>query len=176
MPQITDEDAGRQAVCQMLDLLAWSEGTSTSPVTKADGYDVIVTGVDGPEVFTDYAEHPFYPNRPAKLIRAVPRLLSTASGRYQLLERYWPIYKAQLHLPDFSPVSQDRIAIQQLRECGALQKILAQDIPGAIAKAATIWASLPGGPYGQGGHSLQTLMAKWAALAAAQQATESANV
>jgi hypothetical protein len=55
MPQITDEDAGRQAVCQMLDLLAWSEGTSTSPVTKADGYDVIVTGVDGPEVFTDYA-------------------------------------------------------------------------------------------------------------------------
>ena len=42
-----------------LDLIAYSEGTSTSSVTKNDGYDVIVTGVDGPSIFTDYSDHPF---------------------------------------------------------------------------------------------------------------------
>ncbi len=35
-----------------LDLIAWSEGTNTSPLTKNDGYDVIVSGVTGPEGFT----------------------------------------------------------------------------------------------------------------------------
>jgi len=36
-----------------LDVVATSEGTCTSPATKNNGYDVIVTGVDGkPEVFT----------------------------------------------------------------------------------------------------------------------------
>lgn len=42
------------------DLLAYSEGTSTSPATRNNGYDVIVTGIDGkPEIFTDYSDHPF---------------------------------------------------------------------------------------------------------------------
>ena len=34
-----------------LDLVAWSEGTSTSTHTQNDGYDVVVSGVDGPEIF-----------------------------------------------------------------------------------------------------------------------------
>jgi muramidase (phage lysozyme) len=43
-----------------LDMLAFSEGTATSPATKDRGYDVIVTGVDGkPEIMTSYSTHPF---------------------------------------------------------------------------------------------------------------------
>lgn len=60
MAQITPQQAGGVNVVAFLDMLAWSEGTSTSPATKDRGYDVIVTGADRvPEVFTDYSVHPF---------------------------------------------------------------------------------------------------------------------
>ena len=71
-----------------LDMLAFSEGTCVEkhPLTQHDGYDVIVTGSDGPEVFTDFSQHPFV-GRPAKHISG--KLYSTASGRYQPLLRWW---------------------------------------------------------------------------------------
>ena len=115
-------------VAAVLDLVAYSEGTSTEPVTQNDGYDVIVTGEDEiggkvhEEVFTDYSTHPFcvMPPRPPMIVRiGPPELESTASGRYQLLARYYLTYKTQLGLPDFSPLSQDLVAIQQIRERGA---------------------------------------------------------
>ena len=136
-----------------LDLIAFSEGTSTSPITKNNGYDVIVSGVDGPEIFTDYSDHPFA-NRPPKIIRRDPLLESTASGRYQLLYRFWVVYKRQLQLPDFSPDSQDAVAIQQIRERKAIQMIADGDIPGAIHACSNLWASLPGNQYAQGGKTL----------------------
>ena len=63
------------SVKAFLDLIAWSEGTSTSPVTQNQGYDVIVTGVDGPAVFTDYSDHPFADGRAPVVVR---RTLRTA--------------------------------------------------------------------------------------------------
>jgi muramidase (phage lysozyme) len=74
---------------------------------------------------------------------------STAAGRYQLLERYYDAYKAKLNLPDFSPASQDTIALQQITERGAMDDIDAGRFVTAILKCANIWASLPGAPYGQ---------------------------
>ena len=147
-----------------LDMVAFSEGTSTSSLTKNNGYDVIVTGVDGPEIFDVYVDHPFAFGRPAKIIRRDPLLTSTASGRYQLLLRYWRAYKEMLHLPDFSPASQDAVAIRQIHEQGADAPIEAGDIEEAIYKCANIWASLPGNTYGQGGHSIETLTAKYAEI------------
>lgn len=53
-----DQLPGGQSMAAFLDMLAWSEGTSTSPATKCDGYDVIVTGIDKkPEIFTDFSVH-----------------------------------------------------------------------------------------------------------------------
>ncbi len=149
-----------------LDLIAFSEGTSASKLTKNDGYDVIVTGVDGPEIFTSYASHPFIgpPSRVAKLIRnagAHPALSSTASGRYQLLARYYPVYIKQLGLHDFSPLSQDLIAIQQIQERGALRSVIAGDIEIAVTMCSTLWASFPGASYGQNPHPMATLLAQW---------------
>ena len=40
------------------DLIAFSEGTSTSPYTKNDGYDIIVDGLNSPHIFEDYRGHP----------------------------------------------------------------------------------------------------------------------
>lgn len=163
MSIIATSEAGLY-VPQFLDLIGFSEGTSTSPITANDGYDVIVTGVSGPEVFTDYSHHPFSDGRPPKLIRANPVLVSTASGRYQILSRYFSAYKLSLHLPDFSPLSQDKVAAQMIRERAALKPIEEGDIPTAIRLVSSIWASFPGNAYGQNPHSLDTLMAQWAKI------------
>lgn len=140
-----------------LDMLSVSEGTSTSPATRNKGYDVIVTGIDGkPEIFTDYSTHPFARGRPPKIINS-KGLRSTASGRYQHLVKHWPHYQALLHLPDFSPQSQDMWAIQLIRERGALPMIDAGDFDLAVATVRNLWASLPGAGYGQPEHSLARL-------------------
>jgi muramidase (phage lysozyme) len=161
MAVITANQAGGQAIVDFLDMVAYSEGTSASPVTKNSGYDVIVTGVDGPSVFTDYSRHPFDFVRPGVVVRRDPLLISTAAGRYQLLHRYWTVYRVQLKLKDFSPMSQDLIAIQQMRERHAVEMLQAGDIAGAIKACDPIWASLPGNDYGQGGHTLEDLLEKF---------------
>lgn len=138
-----------------LDMLSVSEGTSTSPITKNNGYDVIVTGVDGPEVFTDYSQHPFV-NRRAKKVNQ-KGLYSTASGRYQHMLVHWQHYKAQLNLPDFGPESQDLWALQLIRERGALPLIDAGKFEAAVAKVRNLWASLPGAGYGQPEHAIDKL-------------------
>jgi muramidase (phage lysozyme) len=161
---ITAAQAGGEGVLRFLDLIAFSEGTSTHRLTKHDGYDVIVTGVAGPEVFTDFSDHPFAGGRPANIIRRVPLLISTAAGRYQLLFRYWRAYQASLGLRDFSPLSQDLVAIQQMRERHAIPMILAGNIQGAVEDCSNIWASFPGNAYGQGGHSMEALLGKFDAL------------
>lgn len=71
MAKITAQQAGGTNVVAFLDMLAWSEGTSTSPATKNQGYDVIVTGADrAPEIFTDYSVHPFSRGRKSKAINS----------------------------------------------------------------------------------------------------------
>lgn len=161
MPQITKEQAGSLNILAFLDMIAWSEGTSTSKYTRDRGYDVIVGGISTPpgpfpKVFTNYADHPN--------IRVTVNkngLISTAAGRYQQLYRYWPAYKKQLHLPDFGPRSQDLLAIQLIREQKALDDIHAGRIATAIAKCNNIWASFYGSPYGQRTHSLEDMLATY---------------
>ena len=149
-----------------LDLVAFSEGTSTHLLTKNDGYDVNVTGIHGPSVFDGFAKHPFEDGGEVIVRTGPPVLASTAAGRYQLLARYWKAYKAQLHLADYSPASQDAVAIQQIRERRGLDMIEAGDIAVAIAACSNIWASFPGNDYGQCGKSLATLVAKYQELLA----------
>lgn len=163
LPTITATQAGGAAICTMLDLIAWSEGTSTSPISKANGYDVEVSSVNGPAVFEGFSFHPFE-SKPAAVVRLVPQLLSTAAGRYQLLLRYYLAYKQQLNLPDFSPLSQDLIAIQQIKEKHAVALLQANAVQEGIEALAPVWASLPGNNYGQGGHSMQVLLNKWQEL------------
>ena len=92
-----------------LDMLAWSEGTDNGrQKTRNHGYDVIVGG----ELFTDYSDHP------RKLVTLNPKLKSTGAGRYQLLSRWWMLPQA-VYLKDFSPKSQDAVALQQIKERGA---------------------------------------------------------
>lgn len=135
-----------------LDMLAWSEGTDKpGQPTKNHGYDVIVGGA----LFSDYSDHP------RKLVTLKPKLKSTAAGRYQLLSRWWDAYRKQLGLKDFSPASQDAVALQQIKERRALELIDAGDIRQAIDRCSNIWASLPGAGYGQFEHKADNLIAKF---------------
>jgi len=137
-----------------LDMLAWSEGTDKpGQPTRNRGYDVIVGG----SLFTSYADHP------RKLVTLNPKLKSTAAGRYQLLSRYWDAYRIQLGLKDFSPASQDAVALQQIKERGALPLIDKGDIRQAIDRCSNIWASLPGAGYGQFEHKADNLIARFKA-------------
>lgn len=159
MAKITANDAGGSNVLAFLDMLAWSEGTSTSPATRNQGYDVIVTGADRkPEIFSDYSVHPFAQERKSKVINS-KGLTSNASGRYQFMLKDYAHYRALLKLPDFSPLSQDRWAVQLIRERRALPLIQAGKIEDAIARVRNIWASLPGAGYGQPEHGLSDLLA-----------------
>ena len=135
-----------------LNMIAFSEGTSTIDGSD-DGYNVIVGGT----LFSIYADHP------RKLIELRPGLKSTAAGRYQVLKRYFDAYKKQLSLPDFSPASQDKIAIRQIAECKALKDVEAGHIIHAIGLCANIWASFPGAGYNQHEHTVEHLLKAYVA-------------
>lgn len=153
MPQLTAAQAGGENVLAFLDLLAWSEGTDNGrQPTRDRGYDVVVGG----ELFEGYADHP-------RRLVPLPKLgiKSTAAGRYQILSRYFDHYKRTLGLPDFGPESQDRIALQLIRECRALDDIKAGRIEQAIHKCRSRWASLPGAGYNQHEHAIGPLLAAY---------------
>ena len=122
-----------------LDTIAVSEIGAKLLAESDNGYNVLVGGA----LFNSYADHPRI------LVNLGNGLKSTAAGRYQLLERYYDAYKAELGLPDFSPESQDAIALQQIKESNALDDIDAGNFDTAVARIAHIWASLPGANYGQ---------------------------
>lgn len=154
MPRISSAEAGGPNVLAFLDMLAWSEGTSTIK-SSDDGYNVLVGGT----LFDDYSQHP-------RVLVPLPRygISSTAAGRYQFLARTWDaIVKNYGFKGRFIPEAQDLAAIKLLKECGALPLIIAGRISEAISKAAPIWASLPGAGYGQREHKLAALLEIYAA-------------
>ena len=135
-----------------LDMLAYPEELITDVgKTRNHGYDVIVGG----ELFTDYSI------TLSQTVTLNPKLKSTGAGRYQLLSRWWDAYRKQLGLKDFSPKSQDAVALQQIKERGALPMIDRGDIRQAIDRCSNIWASLPGAGYGQFEHKADGLIAKF---------------
>jgi len=158
--RLSPQEAGGANVCAFLDMLAWSEIGPRLLAESDDGYNVNVGSTPAhPILFHDYSKHP-------RLYQA--EVNSDAAGRYQFMGRYWAHYQALLNLPDFGPKSQDRYAIQLLRECGALPHVLAggwlaaNEIVTAISRAAPIWASLPGAGYGQHENKLTNLLTEFA--------------
>jgi len=131
-----------------LAMISFSEGTYKYGTNK--GYDVLVGGT----LFHSFVDHP----RITVVLRKNPYLASTAAGRYQILSKYFDVYKKQLGLPDFSPASQDKIAIQLIKECKALNFIEEGHIHAAITKCASRWASFPGAGYNQHENKIHELL------------------
>ena len=111
-------------------MLAWSEGTDNGrQKTRNHGYDVIVGG----ELFTDYSDHP------SQTCHAKPK---TQINRRRTLPASFPLVGClpQAAWPErLSPKSQDAVALQQIKERGALPMIDRGDIRQAIDRCSNIW-------------------------------------
>ncbi|MBS0364891.1 MAG: glycoside hydrolase family 104 protein [Proteobacteria bacterium] len=139
-----------------LDTIAISELGREILAESDDGYDVLVGSVPGDvQVFHSYAVHP------GVRVQVTPTLVSTAAGRYQVLQRYADVYMAKLGLPDFGPESQDAIAIEMIGECRALRMIEVGDIQTSLIACSSRWASLPAAKYGQHTNAMTTLLAAY---------------
>lgn len=146
---ITDLSGGAMSATEQQNVLAFlqtirvSEGTAGS-----NGYSTLVGGSQ----FDSYADHP------RKLVYlANLGINSSAAGAYQILRRTWDGVAAKLGLSDFSPTSQDRAAVELIRQRGALADVRAGRFAAAIEKCKKEWASLPGAGYGQRENSLTKL-------------------
>jgi len=124
-----------------LDMIAWAEIGPKLLAKSDNGYNVLVGSTpDNPILFHSYKDHPRVYHK---------EMDSTAAGRYQILKRNFDYYKVSLELPDFSPKSQDTIAMQLIRECRAINDINNGCIESAIYKVRSRWASMPGAGYDQ---------------------------
>ena len=144
-------DGDRNALA-FLDMIAAAEGTAGQP---DDGYRTLF----GYGRFDDYSQHP-------RVRVPFGNTYSTAAGRYQILAPTWDGLVRKLGrgvLPDFSPQSQDRAALELIRERGALADVRAGRVLSAIYRVRKVWASLPGADYaGQGMRSTSYLLSAYA--------------
>ena len=62
--------------------------------------------------------------------------------------RWWDAYRKQFGLKDFSPKSQDAVALQQIKERRFLPMIDRGDIRQAIDRCSNIWGFTAGRCYG----------------------------
>jgi muramidase (phage lysozyme) len=96
-----------------------------------------------------------------------PPCFSSAAGAYQFRTATWAEMRKAgpwgPRLPDFSPASQDEAARRLLASTGALARLSAGDIEGAIRLAGRHWASLPGSTAQQNPKSMAQAMAFYAA-------------
>ena len=131
-------------------MLAWSEK--------------LITDVRKPEIMVMtslWAEAIYWllrsPTR--KLVTLNPKLKSTGAGRPASFFPCWDAYRKQLDWKT-SLRKVRTVALQQIKERGALPMIDRGDIRQAIDRCSNIWASLPGAGYGQFEHKADSLIAK----------------
>lgn len=128
-----------------LDTIAYAEGTANMP---NKGYNTLF----GHGQFSSFTDHP------RQRIPFGSTSLS-ASGRYQIMDFTWDEEKSKLGLKDFSPVSQDLVALSRILMRGGLDELLKGDIRGAINATRKEWASFPGANYpGQGMKRMEDLL------------------
>ncbi len=134
-----------------LDLISWAEGTD-----HADPYKVLVTSrLDSPILFDSFSTHP------ERLIHVRPGLLSSAAGRYQIIQNTYSYLCRRYNFKDFSPETQDRMAYVLINENGAIEDIIKKCIDEAIQKLGGVWASFPNNNYNQPQRKTELMLKKY---------------
>jgi len=142
-----DSIGPERRVKAFLDTIAAAEGTA-SP----DGYRTQYTGTK----FASFQDHP----REMRCGRRYgKKLCSDAAGRYQFLSTTWDRFAKKFSISDFSPENQDLMAIELIREKGALEDIEAGRLESAVRKLAYIWPS-----FRRYGGSVESSMPKLEAM------------
>lgn len=78
-----------------------------------------------------------------------PGCISSAAGRYQINLPTFERLRTLLNTVGFGPQVQDDMAIQLVKEQGALELVMGGQVTNALEKCSGIWASLPGSTSGQ---------------------------
>lgn len=129
--EITDDDLKHPNVRKFLELLAKAEGAEYNTIT---GSKYVMKG---------YEKHPAFVGAKTK------DGISTAAGRYQITKTTYDRVAKILGLSDFTPQTQDKIAIYLMKEKGVLDDIKNANYQVAINGLGGTWASLPSSPYKQ---------------------------
>lgn len=107
---------------------------------EGGGYDFKYGAVKGkrndPWRFSDFSTHPG-PGYGGS---------TTAAGMYQITIATWRNHGGKMGLTDFSPKTQDLLAVEILRSLGIIERIKSGDIAGVMRPTARIWAAVPLGP------------------------------
>ena len=159
---------GLQDGMKGVDLRKYLEGLLNDPrvrafldtIAKAEGADyntLVGSTPKNPLTFSDFSRKPDWYNK---------ALDSTASGRYQFLDKTWKDASSALGLTDFSPHSQDLAALwlaefkknKDGSQRKAISTLLSGDTAGAITASRKEWASFPNAGYGQGERSMQWML------------------
>ncbi len=150
-------DANVQA---FLTMIAYSEGTDrkAEPYRVCYGYKHRIDDLSDHPSITGEWKGERLPDAMCANAGFGPGCVSTAAGRYQFISSTWRAAKTALSLPDFSEDSQDQAAIWLIDKRGALDKVKAGDVQGAIKLCRAEWASLPGNGAGQPQRRLDELM------------------
>jgi len=158
-----------KTVAAFLDLIALNEGTLEAPHTRDDGYDIIVSGIHGPNTFSDYSAHPFANGRTPIIVAAEPHFIeSTASGRYQITLPTWEYISRNHLIGTFSPRQQDMGALILLEECGATALVRAGKVSDAIVAACLTWHSFPSSRTSETNPTINRLLERYQILLATQ--------
>lgn len=146
-----DQDQAARNEAAMLAVIRAAEGTAPE-----EGYRALFGWRPGNgHTFSSYATHPQrffnYTDQAGKTIR------TSAAGAYQItyttfdaLCRKYPQFASR----DFSPATQDAMALTLIAERGALNDVRAGRFATAIRKIRSTWASLPGAGVNQPERSL----------------------
>lgn len=137
----------------------------------------VASGIDyrtffGGDRFTNLSDHPVITGemkgvplpREMCIAAGYPNgvCVSTAAGAYQMIRPTWVTWRNRSpRLPDFSPRSQDIAAGRILQSLGVQRLLYAGDVQGAIMKASSQWASLPGSTARQGGRTMDFVVAAY---------------
>lgn len=131
-------------------------------IAEGGDYNLKFGGIKGKKndkwQFSDYSTHP----------GAGSDGRTTAAGMYQINKDTRKEMAGKMGLTDFSPETQDLIAVELLRSTGVIDEIIFGNVDKALSAASRRWAALPQGP-GKGSRYNQPYM-KYEDLIATYQA------
>jgi muramidase (phage lysozyme) len=118
-------------------------------IGKSEGaeYDIMFGG----KRFTDFTKHP-------NICVPFRQTCSTAAGKYQINKPTYNDIAPKIGVTDFTPHSQDNIAVELIKRANAYNDVLNGNIESAINKCSGRWASFPKNNYNQPKHSMATLL------------------
>lgn len=134
-PAVVASDLENENVRAFLMMTRLCEGTE-----GINGYRMMF----GKKLFNGFEAHPNVLVKFKRLDGGESK--TTAAGAYQFLFRTWEMVRVRLGLSSFSPINQDRAAIELIRLRGALVDVKAGRWLDAVRKCSPEWASLPFAP------------------------------